>query len=76
MPHAPAPAAPPLVLVNARLVDPKSFSRARGGLYMEDGRIKDLGPAVAAAGAPSGGAVVDCRGDVVAPGLVEMLAFV
>ena len=52
MPHAPAPSAPPLVLFNARLVDPASGSETRGGIYIEDGRIRDLGPTVAAAGAP------------------------
>ena len=76
MPHAPAPAAPPLVLINARLIDPASGSETRGGLYIEYGRIRDLGPAVAAADAPSGARIVDCRGDVVAPGLIDMLAFV
>ena len=75
MPHALAPVAPPLVLINARLVDPASGSETRGGLYIEDGRIKDIGPAVGA-GAPEGARIVDCGGDVVAPGLIDMLAFV
>ena len=66
----------PLALVNARLVDPDALAETRGGLLIEDGRIKDLGPSVTAESAPSEARIVDCRGDVVAPGLIDMLAFV
>ena len=76
MPHAQASNAPPLVLVNARLVDPASGSETRGGVSMGDGRILDLGAAVMASSAPRGARVVDCGGDVVAPGLIDMQAFV
>jgi dihydroorotase len=62
--------------VNARLVDPASGVETQGGLLVLDGRIADFGPALTAASAPEGAHVVDCRGDVVAPGLIDMLAFV
>lgn len=66
----------PLLLVNARLVDPASGVETRGGLLALNGRIADLGPSVTADGAPDGARIVDCRGDVVAPGLVDLQAFV
>ena len=75
MPHAPAPAAPPLVLVNARLVDPASGSETRGGIFIENGRIGISGHH-RRRGRAEGARIVDCRGDVVAPGLIDMLAFV
>jgi len=70
MPNDPAP----LLLVNARLVDPATHSETRGGLLVIDGVIADLGPGFASA--PDGARVVDCRGDIVAPGLIDMQAFV
>ena len=66
----------PLALVNARLVDPEAATQTRGGVLVEAGRIKDLGPSVTAESAPPKARIVDCRGDVVAPGLIDMLAFV
>ncbi len=64
----------PLLFVNARLIDPASGCETRGGLLVLDGRISDLGPSVASA--PEGTRVIDCRGDVLAPGLIDMQAFV
>lgn len=66
----------PLLLVNARLVDPASGVETRGGLLIQDGRIADLGPSITVDGAPEGARIVDCEGDVVAPGLVDLQAFV
>lgn len=66
----------PIALVNARLVDPASEREFRGGALVVDGRIAGLGPAVTAASAPTDARIIDCGGDVVAPGLVDMLAFV
>jgi dihydroorotase len=65
---------PPLLLQNARLVDPATGSETLGGLLTLDGRIADLGPG--ATFAPEGARVIDCGGDVVAPGLIDMQAFV
>jgi dihydroorotase len=69
----PEPAAPTF-FANARLIDPATGSETRGGLLVVDGRIADLGPGVGAA--PEGARIVDCGGDVLAPGLIDMQAFV
>ncbi len=66
----------PLLFVNARLVDPVAATETRGGLIVREGRIADLGPALSRESAPDGARVVDCGGDVLAPGLVDMQAFV
>jgi len=61
-----------IAFINARLVDPESGTDAPGALMVEDGRIADLGPRLLADGMPEGVKTVDCRGDVLAPGLVDM----
>jgi dihydroorotase len=66
----------PLALVNARLIDPVRESEARGGVLIIDGIIRDLGPQVVAASLPPHAHIIDCAGDVVAPGLIDMCAFV
>ncbi len=66
----------PLAFVKARLVDPASGREFAGGALIIDGRIAGLGPSVTADSAPEGAAIVDCGGDVVAPGLVDLRAFV
>ena len=65
-----------LALVNARLVDPVAGTEARGGVLVEQGFIRQVGPNVTASSLPAGVRTIDCRGDVVAPGLVDMHAFV
>jgi dihydroorotase len=62
----------PLLLANAELVDPASGRTQRGGLLIEGGLIRDLGPGVVASSAGEGTEVRDCRGAIVAPGLVDM----
>ncbi|QRG05189.1 dihydroorotase [Xanthobacter dioxanivorans] len=66
----------PLLLANARVIDPSRGSDFHGDVYLADGVIKDAGFGIAAAGVPEGAEVVDCKGAVVAPGLVDMRAFV
>ncbi len=75
-PSSPSIAHQPLALVNARLLDPAGGKEMRGGVLVVDGIIRDLGPGVAPANLPSHAHAVDCRGDVVAPGLIDMCAFV
>jgi dihydroorotase len=70
------PAAPPLLLLDARLVDPAVGVERRGALLVMGGRIADLGDGVTRDCAPEGARIIDCAGDVVAPGLVDMQAFV
>jgi len=67
---------PPIALLNARLVDPEREAETRGGLLAIDGVIAGVGPAVTRDQLPQEARIVDCRGDVVAPGLVDMRVFV
>ncbi len=69
------PAAPSLALINARIVDPIAGTETRGGVLIERGVIRRIGADVTAANLPPM-PTIDCRGDVVAPGLVDMHAFV
>jgi len=66
----------PLVLANARIIDPSRGADFHGDVVMADGIILDAAFGLAAAGTPEGAEVVDVRGAVVAPGLVDMRAFV
>jgi dihydroorotase len=66
----------PLLLLNARLVDPGFGVETRGGVLIVGGRIADLGETVTRDNAPEGARVINCGGDVVAPGLIDMQAFV
>jgi dihydroorotase len=66
----------PCALINARLVDPASGTEARGGVLVIGGLIAGLGGSVTKDSAPAGARIVDCEGDVVAPGLVDMRAFI
>ncbi len=76
-PHqsSPGPSAP-LLFANARLIDPARGRETRGGLLVAEGRIADLGPGLTPDAAPEGARVIDCGGDVLAPGLIDMQAFV
>jgi dihydroorotase len=66
----------PLALVNARLIDPARERESFGGVLVIDGMIADAGPGVSAASAPPEARIVDCDGDVVCPGLIDMRAFI
>ncbi len=65
----------PLVLTNARVVDPSRNLDALGAVIVADRRIVAAGPEAAQAARPAGAEIVDCRGAVVAPGLVDMRVF-
>jgi dihydroorotase len=62
----------PLALINARLVDPASKRDETGGLLVEDGVIRDLGPQIGRGHVTEEAEVIDCGGHVLAPGLVDM----
>jgi dihydroorotase len=66
----------PLALVNGRLIDPESGVETLGGVLVEDGRIRAFGAGIAAENLPREVALVDCGGDVVCPGLIDLRAFV
>ncbi|MFN0217535.1 MAG: dihydroorotase [Hyphomicrobium sp.] len=62
------------VYINARIVDPATNRDEPGGLLVKDGLIADLGPHLRR-NAPDGAAVVDCKGHVLAPGLIDAQVF-
>jgi dihydroorotase len=66
----------PILLTNARIVDPSRDVDIDGDLLIADGVIRDAKRGIGAAGVPEGTEVVDCRGKVAAPGLIDMRAFV
>src|ERR1700728_2992274 len=70
------PSAPPIAFVNARLIDPVQETETRGGLIVIDGVIAGVGAKVTRDQLPAEARLVDCAGDVVSPGLVDMRAFV
>jgi len=67
-------AKPDTVLLNARVIDPASGRDEPGGLLIREGLIADIGPHLRRS-APEGAEVIDCRNNVVAPGLVDMQVF-
>ena len=61
--------------VNARLIDPWDGRDEQGALLTEGSRIADIGPGLFSDGVPVGISTVDCGGNVLAPGLIDMRAF-
>jgi dihydroorotase len=59
--------------INARLLDPATDTDAMGGLIVEDGVIAEMGANITA---PKAAEVIDCGGKCLAPGLIDMRAFV
>jgi dihydroorotase len=64
-----------IVFANARLIDPASGLDAKGGLLVEDGRIADIGPRLFGDVDRKDPEVIDCKGMVLAPGLIDMRVF-
>jgi dihydroorotase len=64
----------PLVIANARLVDPASNTDRAGALLVSDGRIAGLAEG-APQGVPEGATVIDAKGLIAAPGLIDMRVF-
>jgi dihydroorotase len=60
---------------NARLIDPASGLDVKGGLLVENGRIADVGPRLFNDAEPGDPEVIDCRGLVLAPGLIDCRVF-
>ncbi|GHA12466.1 dihydroorotase [Devosia pacifica] len=64
----------PLLIENARIVDPASMTDEPGSVLVERGRITAVnhqGPV----GVPDGAEVIDAKGLVLAPGLIDMRVF-
>lgn len=63
-----------IAIVNARLVDPVAGREAQGSVLLRDGRIASVEWGVAPA-TPEGVRRIDARGLVLAPGLIDLRAF-
>jgi dihydroorotase len=66
----------PILLANARIVDPSRDLDIVGDLLISEGTIREAKKGIGAAGVPEGTEVIDCRGKLVAPGLIDMRAFI
>src|ERR1700741_3628282 len=65
----------PMLLANARVIDPSRDFDGPGDVLIADGAIRDLKRGIGAAGVPEGTDVINCAGKIVAPGLIDMRAF-
>ncbi|SFL64650.1 dihydroorotase [Bradyrhizobium sp. NFR13] len=66
----------PILLANAHVIDPSRDFDGPGDVLIADGMIRDARRGIGAAGVPEGTDIINCAGKVVAPGLVDMRAFV
>jgi dihydroorotase len=64
-----------LAFRNARLIDPATGLDTRGGLLVENGKIADVGAKLFNTADPHDPEVIDCKGLVLAPGLIDMRVF-
>ena len=64
-----------LLLSNAHLLDPETGREGPGAVLVRDGRIADIAFG-AAPGAPEGAQTIGCGGLTLAPGLIDLRAFV
>src|ERR1051325_2364080 len=66
----------PILLANARVVDPSRDLDFPGDVLLADGVIREAKKGIGAAGVPEGTDVIDCRDKLIAPGLIDMRAFI
>jgi dihydroorotase len=66
----------PILLANAHVIDPSRDLDGPGDVLIADGVIRDARRGIGAAGVPEGTDIINCAGKVVAPGLIDMRAFV
>lgn len=64
-----------IILKNARLFDPATGYDQKGSLVIRNGLIEALGPDITQKNIPVGADVIDCKGHLLAPGLVDMRVF-
>ncbi|MEO8756833.1 MAG: dihydroorotase [Devosia sp.] len=64
----------PLVIANARIVDPASNTDRSGAVLVADGKIEGLAEG-APQGVPDGATLIDAKGLIIAPGLIDMRVF-
>jgi dihydroorotase len=65
----------PILLANARVVDPSRDFDGVGDVLIADGAIREIRRGIGAAGVPEGTDIINCSGKIVAPGLIDMRAF-
>jgi len=63
-----------VTFINARLIDPASGRDEPGGVLVKDGLIADLGGQLRR-NAPESTRVIDCKGHLLCPGLIDMQVF-
>src|SRR5262245_5993309 len=63
-----------IAFLNARLIDPATGRDEPGGALVKDGLIADIGPHLRR-NASDGARVIDCKGHVLCPGLIDMQVF-
>ncbi len=66
----------PILLTNARIVDPSRALDIPGDLLLAEGIVREAKRGIGAAGVPEGTEVIDCKGKIVAPGLIDIRAFI
>jgi len=66
----------PLVVENARILDPSRQLDEAGSLVVLDGVIAEAGAAARNQGRPDGSEVIDARGALLIPGLVDARVFI
>ena len=57
---------------NARLIDPASKLDVKGGLLTDGNKIVDFGAKIFHDGTPDGAEVIDCKGNILCPGLLDI----
>ncbi|MBI1211038.1 MAG: amidohydrolase family protein [Alphaproteobacteria bacterium] len=62
-------------IINARIVDPASGFDGTGSVLIENGAIADIGPRLFNDGKPTNAEIIDAKGQVLAPGLIDMRVF-
>ena len=61
-----------IAYINARLIDPESGLDEKGSLLTEGDVIKDFGAKLFKDGVPEGVETIDCKGNVLCPGLLDI----
>src|ERR1700755_1890489 len=66
----------PILLANARIIEPSRDFDGPGDVLIVDGVIREARRGIGAAGVPEGTDIVSCAGKIVAPGLIDIRAFI
>ena len=65
------------LLINTRIIDPQNKIDEVGGILIdENGKIKAVGKKVTKENAPKDCKIIDCKGNISIPGIVDMRVFV